>query len=215
MKSRFIIAALLCLATVVWTHSAFAVCILTIPPILTTANPPVNLLVCPAGDGDPLSQAWQNGNPVDITIVVQLLDNGGVPLANYPFHDISMTISGLCGCSGGGGGVTVADFNTNASGFTAFVSPFSGGGYAANPVIEIWIAGVLCATSAPLNIIFKSVDFNCDGNVNQADVTIMALPKPIGDFSADLDNSNSEIPTMWDAIVMAQHRFPLPGDTCP
>ena len=215
MKSRFIATVLMCLATVVWTHSALAQCILNVPPILTTANPPVSLLVCPAGDGDPLSQAWQNGVQVNATIEVQLLDGNGVPIANFPFEDIWMKISGLCECVGSGG--FIASTGTDANGIATFESALSGGGYAANPVIEVWVNGLgLCATSVPLTIIFKSVDFDCNGKVNQADVNIMKGPHAIGDFSADLNNSGTEAPTTADAIVMAKHRFPNPdGHICP
>ncbi|HEX6790013.1 MAG TPA: hypothetical protein VF247_01765 [Candidatus Krumholzibacteria bacterium] len=93
-------------------------------PPTVTANAGV-VLVCPSGDGDPLTNAVGG---IDAKITLTVSDSGGLPIPGVPASDMWLVgcNDGLLLCGGTQG--SQADAATNASGVTTFSNePISGG----------------------------------------------------------------------------------------
>lgn len=124
----------------------------------------------PAGTGQTL------GNE-GLTISVTVVDGGNIPIPGYPFQDIWWDDNGngdLALCQGG----TVADGNTNGSGFTTISGAAAGGGWT-QAGVRVYLAGVPVTGSPALGIEVNSPDINGDIVVNLAD---------LGDFAADFND---------------------------
>lgn len=210
MKSRLITTVLVWLVTVAWSHPTIAQCTLTVPA--STAGPsPVGGMVCPQGDGNPVAQAWLLSTHVIATITAQLKDGNGVPIADFPFQDMWLEFEGFCDCSSNGDAV-LADFNTDANGFTTFTAPLSAGSCSTIPEIRLIISGTECATSLyDLGVKFNSVDFDCSGVVDGNDRNELSKAYYKKEYCADLDNDGEW--TVDDVIVFAAHRNP--SHVCP
>ena len=93
--------------------------------IETRAVMDVSLMICPSCDGPPLIEARLfDGVTMDATIEVYMLDWEDNPIAGFPLEDIWLDSPGLCFCPSG----SVADFSTDANGYTEFSDPLCGGG---------------------------------------------------------------------------------------
>lgn len=208
MKSNLVTVVLVCLLAVVGVHGALAQCNLILPSVLY-CGPAVSLMICPAGDGDALSQAWLYATPaippptqVDATITAQLLDCYGVPIANYPYEDLLLEFVGTCGCDFGGATV-IADHSSDALGFVEFSGPLIGGGSATRVTINLLLSGSICATNASSNLRLNSVDFDCNGVVDSDDEDEMDPLHADEDYSADLNHDGQW--TTGDLDILAQH----------
>ena len=129
------------------------------------------ILSFPDGNGRPLTTArLPDGTLVDATIMVQMLDNGYVPIANFPFEDIWLeTVDhGLIPCLGG----TVADVNTDYEGVSFWSAPLQAGGFSLGPC-QVIINGS-AIPSEGLVLSFNSPDIDGDGMVNIIDVALFA-----------------------------------------
>ena len=130
------------------------------------------LLVVPDGNGNLFAEAHdEDGNVVDATITLTILDSLDVPIANFPFEDcwLESLDGGMVPCIGG----TTADFNTDALGETQWVYPLRAAGYSEAPVLVL-INGDALHTNPGLPLNFNSPDINGDGIVNLTDVAIFS-----------------------------------------
>jgi len=112
-----------------------------------------------------------------LTISVTVVDGGNIPIPGYPFQDIWWDDNGngdLALCQGG----TVADANTNGSGFTTISGGAAGGGWT-QAGLRVYLAGVPVTGSPALGIEVNSPDINGDITVNLAD---------LGDFATDFND---------------------------
>lgn len=128
------------------------------------------LLVVPDGSGNPFTQARiEDGNEVDATITLTILDPLDLPIANYPFEDcwLESMDGGLVPCVGG----TTADHNTDPDGITEWVNPLFAGGFSETPVY-VMINGEALVTNPGLPLYFNSPDLNGDLAVSLHDVPI-------------------------------------------
>ncbi len=145
-----------------------------------------------------------------MTITGQVLENG-IPIANYPAHDMFLQLEGFCDCRGSVG-TFVADLNTDVEGFTSFQVPLSAGSCTTIPTITFSISGVDCSvTPYDLGVQFNSVDFDCSGIVDEDDRLAMIPVYAAKEYCADLNNDGFW--TINDAVTLAQHRFP--SHICP
>ena len=162
----------------------------------------------PNGGGNAFTAASILGGTVDATITLTLLDGGGFAIANYPFEDcwIESADSGLSACTGG----STADFNTNAAGVTAWVTPLAAGG-SSEALTVVMVAGSALSSGAGLAISHNSADINGDGSVNLTDVPLFA-----GDFYGGADPFRSDfaydgLVNLSDVVKLAQAL----GASCP
>ena len=130
------------------------------------------LLVVPDGSGNLFTEARdEDGNVVDATITLTILDPLDNPIANYPFEDcwLESVDDGLVPCIGG----TTADHNTDANGMTEWVYPLLAGGFSETAVFVV-INGSPLDTNPGLPLYFNSPDINGDRAVTLHDVAIFA-----------------------------------------
>jgi hypothetical protein len=131
-----------------------------------------SLMVVPDGSGPSFTQARdEQGNMVNATITLYVLDPNYDPVVQYPFEDLWLETQddGLVACSGG----TVADHDTDADGMTQWVEPLFAGGFSQGPVIVV-INGWALTTNPGLPLRFNSPDINGDLVVSLHDVSIFA-----------------------------------------
>lgn len=131
-----------------------------------------SLLVVPDGNGGLFTAAHdEEGNVVDATITLYMLDVHENPIANYPFEDLWLESmdSGLEFCNGG----TNADHNTDSNGQTEWVNPLFAGGHSPGPVLVI-INGAALDTNPGLPLKFISPDITGDLVVNLYDLSAFA-----------------------------------------
>lgn len=131
-----------------------------------------SLLVVPDGNGNPFTEAHdEEGNVVDTTITLHMLDVYENPIANYPFEDLWLESmdSGLEFCNGG----TTADHNTDFNGQTEWVLPLFAGGHSPGPVL-VMINGAALVTNPGLPLKFISPDITGDLVVNLFDLQVFA-----------------------------------------
>lgn len=133
------------------------------------------LLNIPNGGGSAFNAARIATGTVDATVTLTLLDGLGAPIANFPAEDMWLESNdgGMYMCTGG----TSADFNTNASGVTQWVTPLLAGG-SSEAGASVMISGA-ALNSGTLALNFNSPDISGDGVVNLSDVPLF-----VGDLSA-------------------------------
>jgi len=141
----------------------------------------------PDGGGSPFSSAQilgGSGAEVDATIEIIIIDAFGVAIPNFPAEDmwLESTNGGMSSCAGG----TIADFNSNAFGFSQWAMPLRAGGFDAG-TCEVMVNGVaLDCGGLPFNLAFNSADINGDLIVNLVDVGLFSVVfYGAYDFSAD------------------------------
>jgi hypothetical protein len=207
MKTIYAVILVAGLVTVFGAPGALAQCVLNVPASSIVGSSPSGM-VCPAGDGDPAAEAWLLSTQVTETIKAQLLDANSDTLANFPWEDVWLEFEGFCDCSSNGD-VVYADANSDANGMVTFTAPLSAGSCSTIPQIRLVLGGTVCATeNYDLGVTFTSVDFDCNGIVEEADRLLMVPLYAAKDSCADLNND-----TLWtvdDAVVLAVHRYPLP-----
>lgn len=162
----------------------------------------------PNGGGAAFTDAAIIGGSVDATITLTLVDGAGVPIANFPFEDawIESADGGMVACTGG----ATADFNTNASGVTTWVTPLQAGG-ASQALTVVMISGAALTSSAGLAISHNSSDLNGDGNVNLTDVPLFANDFYAGVYAFRSDFSYDGTVNLSDVVKLAQAL----GAACP
>jgi hypothetical protein len=188
---RFFVCCLLVLAAAAAPTLGSAV---NIPdPVLSFAELPADavgatVFTRTSGTGSPLAEAIRpDGQVVDATITVTLLDAAGEPVVNYPLEDIWIETSGggLVSCIGGAS----ADHNTDAYGMTMFTSPLSAGGCSAGETVTVMVAGQALAFGSDLPLEFRSPDLDGDLDVDLSDITIFTQLlysyDTCGDFNID------------------------------
>jgi hypothetical protein len=174
----------------------------------------VSCLVCPQGDGTPLTACYvYGGGPVgNATLNLYLLDANGDPVFPYPCEDMwfefvdgSVTLCPgdyVCGTG------SISDQDTDATGHTMWVQALPAGG--CGEKVKIYVSGMALA-QAPLAIYkFNSPDENADLVVNLTDVVLFA-----GDYYGPYDYCSDfywdGILNLSDIVVLAQHM----GHACP
>jgi len=167
-----------------------------------------SLLVVPDGTGNPFTAAHdEEGNVVDATITLTILDTLDVPIANYPFEDLWLESmdGGLVPCIGG----TTADYNTDAGGMTQWVYPLRAAGYSEAPVLVL-INGDALVTNPGLSLKFNSPDINSDGIVNLTDAA-MASQDYYSGYHFRCDWNGDGALDLRDVPILASHF----GTQCP
>jgi hypothetical protein len=156
------------------------------------------VLITPAGTGGSIADEGA-------TITVTLLDQGGLPVPNFPFQDIYLGHPGdnsIVLCQGG----STADLNTNASGVTTISGVISGGGF--STTTQVYVNGTPL-TQAPLAVGLNSPDINGDLGVTLNDFSA---------FGVDFGGSAFRSDYVFDGVVNLAdfssfgQRF---GETCP
>lgn len=136
----------------------------------------VSVFCIPDGGGHPLTEAQAFGGTfVDGTIVLILHDDADNPVYNYPAEDLWLESShgGMISCVGG----TIADAPTDVDGRTTFSHPLLVGGHTsplAGELMQVFINGAACPTTAGVDVQVNSPDLNGDLVVNLTDVIIMS-----------------------------------------
>lgn len=177
-----------------------------------TATGPVSLFCDPVGGGRPLTQAraldTPNGSWVDATIIVELLDGWGDPVAGYPAEDLWLTTTGatLVLCDGG----IRADGPTGADGRTTFSGPVRAGGHlipaSDNRLLVETAHGALHYSSLG-DLSLTSPDLDGDLDVDLSDVILFAQGYlDYGTYDPELDFHYDGVINLSDLIVMTQHR---------
>ena len=131
-----------------------------------------SLMNAPDGSGNLFTQAHdEEGNVVDATITLTILDYFGIPIQHFPFEDcwLESMDGGLVPCIGG----TSADYDTDIDGMTQWSNPLRAAGYSEAPVLVV-INGQALTSNSGLPLKFNSPDINSDGIVNLIDVAILA-----------------------------------------
>lgn len=166
------------------------------------------LLVVPDGSGPYFTQAHdEDGNLVDATITLIVLDYFGIPIANYPFEDcwLESMDGGMAACYGG----NTADYDTDINGVTQWVNPMRAGGYS-EALVRVMINGSALTSNAGLPLKFNSPDINVDGIVNLIDVAIVTQDYFTGyNFRCDLNGDG--VLDLRDVPPLAQYL----GAQCP
>lgn len=159
------------------------------------------LLVLPDGTGAPFTAARRpNGQPVDATILLTIIDGCGDPVAYFPREDIWLESAdhGLALCPGG----TIADRNTDQNGQTDWTLPLRAGGHS-QADCRVLINGVPVSGGMPLPLRFNSPDLNGDRVVTLTDVALFAGAYYAAyDFAADLQADG--LNNLADIAVMAR-----------
>jgi hypothetical protein len=167
-----------------------------------------SLLVVPDGNGNPFTAAHdEDGNAVDATITLTLLDIFDVPIANYPCEDLWLESAdgGLVSCIGGSN----ADYDTDANGQTQWVNPLRAAGSSEAPVL-VMISGAALDNNPGLPLNFNSPDLNADGIVNLIDVAIASQDYYAG-YSFRCDWNGDGLLDLRDVPILAVHM----GAQCP
>jgi len=162
------------------------------------------LYILPSGAGSTFTDARLNGEVVDATLTLTVVNNLGDPIENYPAEDIWLQPGGdsFSSC-----GLVNPDSNTDANGQTQWVQPLLGGGNSLGWGVQAVIAGDQVLVAAALQ--FVSADMNGDLIVNLSDITVftqgLAEYDMNADFNADGSVNLSDISLMTQAI----------GNACP
>lgn len=142
----------------------------------------------PDGSGDALTNAQlPNGNRVDATMTLYLLDMNADPIANFPAEDLWLETvdAGLALCPAG----SIADSPTDQNGVTTWTAPLLAGG-SSQALTQILINGASLMTSAGFELDHVSPDIDGDLTVNLKDIALFAQDFAAGyafrsDFSRD------------------------------
>jgi hypothetical protein len=177
------------------------------------------ILMVPDGSGPPLAAARDaEGNVVDATIGVRLVDQDGYPIYMFPPEDIWLQFevgSGpATGCVfiGYPGGFP-ADAPTTMDGWTSFSLPLPGGGWTTGPC-WVYLAGMPAYDPdlnqwPPLPLRAVSPDLSGDGVVDLVDVGLIATDLLTG-YALRSDLHHDGALNLLDVAVLAQHL----GATC-
>ena len=177
MKTMLTLMVLLLAATAVLADGipdldgSYAVCAYDGPGQATVMN-------FPDGAGSSFTESLDpDGNVVDATITLVVLDWNDFPIPDFPMEDIWLESAdgGLVPCMGG----STADSNTDMNGETKWVNPLRAGG-SSEALCQVLINGNAIYHPVGLPISFNSPDINADGQVNIAD---------LGLFSTDYYNN--------------------------
>lgn len=159
------------------------------------------LLVVPDGSGNLFTAARdEDGNLVDATITLTILDPLDDPVANFPFEDcwLESVDGGLVPCNGG----TTADHNTDPNGMTEWVNPLLAGGFS-ETAVYVLINGDALSTNPGLPLYFNSPDLNQDLTVSLHDVAIFAGDY-FGSYSFRSDFHRDGALDLRDVTILAQ-----------
>ena len=145
------------------------------------------LTVAPDGSWAPFNEAYDpEGNLVDATITLRLLDDQGLAIQNYPAADIWLETTGSSfnSCVGG----SSPDQDTNLAGETYWLEPLHAGGCSVGETTVVFVGGAPLL-SDDIELVFRSFDFNGDLNVNLSDIVIftqsIGLDSPCADYNND------------------------------
>jgi hypothetical protein len=164
---------LVCLVTLGFVSLAFAgVPDLTLSTASSAAGAEVaSIFTRPDGQGNAISNGAYApsvgvSTPIDATISLNVVDEFGAPIFQYPFEDmwLETAAGGLVLCNGG----SVADASTDINGDTTFSGKlFAGGGSAYVPTVSIEQCIVMIdgypLVGGGLDVLFNSADL--DGNL--------------------------------------------------
>lgn len=167
-----------------------------------------SLLVVPDGDGNPFTEAHdEEGNVVDATITLIMLDNMDVPIAHYPFEDcwLESIGGGLVACPGG----TTADANSDVNGMMEWVNPMFAGGFS-EELVQVYINGSALDTSPGFPLKFNSPDSNGDGIVNLNDVAFF-VTRFFSSYHFSCDFNGDGVINLVDVAIFTSHL----GAQCP
>lgn len=131
-----------------------------------------HIVVLPDGSGDAFDEALDpEGNTVDATLTLTVLDGAYDPIVYFPFEDMWLEAldGGMVSCPGG----TCADFSTDMNGMTEWVNPLKAGGYSEAGLV-IMISGSPIMDPPVLPISVNSPDITGDGEVTLADLAEFA-----------------------------------------
>ncbi len=140
-----------------------------------------SLAIFTDGSGLPLTQATDgNGQFVDATIEIQLVDSNWAPVPDFPFEDIWLDteIDGCTACANVPHWGFMFDVNTDENGIAYISGAPAGGGWTEGPV-WVYLNGSRAHSpdfieKPPVPLHFNSPDINNDGEVNLADVSTFA-----------------------------------------
>ena len=142
--------------------------------ISTRATVDVSIMICPACDGNSFGAALAfGGGPVDATIEVIIANNTGQGLGGITASSIWLEETGINWCDAG----NIADFDTDATGYTEFAMPPCGGGCSDNMTLSGYL---MIGSPTPFNenplphIMFNSPDTNGDLVVDLIDLSEFA-----------------------------------------
>ena len=175
---------------------------LTLSEVHTRATEDVSVLICPAGDGRPLSEAMTFGGGVmDATVEMIMRDSGGHPIAGFPSEDIWLEGPGLQFAIAG----STADIHTQTYGYTEWALPLGGGGSMESAQMYGTINSNPVFGENPLPFIrFNSPDMNGDLVINLVDVSLFAQVY-LGGYSYSADFYWDGLLNMVDVAILAQH----------
>jgi len=162
----------------------------------------------PNGGGSAFTSASIFGGTVDASIELTIRDGFGVAIANFPAEDawLESSDAGMVACTGG----ATADFNTNASGVTGWVTPLQAGG-SSQALTQVMISGAALTSGPGLDIGHNSADITGDGNVNLTDVPLFAADFFGGGYAFRSDFSYDGVVNLSDVVRLAQAL----GASCP
>ncbi len=168
--------------------------------VIDSAAVGAGLTVAPDGSWAPFTEAYSpTGALVDATITLTLLDNDELPIENYPAADIWLetTLGGLVSCFGG----SSPDSDTDENGQTRWVEPLHAGGCSVGETTVVFVAGSPL-DSSPIELIFRSFDFNADLDVNLSDIVIFT--QSIGLYHPCADYNNDGTISLVDIVRLTQ-----------
>lgn len=217
MKTRFLHISLFALfLPLVWTAaSAQTVPILYGLVEIASGDTPVTLLVVPDGSGPALTEVLtQDGQILDGTITLTLLDAEYNPIVNYPWEDIWLESrdDGLAFCYSA---PTNPDENTDSNGQTTWTQSLHGGGWSQDLTCVMANGAALYydrefAQAAVVNLQFNSPDINGDCVVNLLDLAEF-VSDYLGVFNFRSDFHRDGVLDLLDVVIMAEAW----GATCP
>lgn len=174
------------------------------------------ILMVPDGSGPPLSAARDaEGNLVDATIRVQIVDDFWNPVADLPRDEVTLWFEWFSGpasgCAPGGYGHLglFADGPTDGEGWATFSLPLQGGGWNVGPC-WIWVVPGGPAHDPdfnehpPLSLRVVSPDLDGDGIVNLVDVGLFAMDY-LGGYALRSDLLADGVLNLLDIAIMVQH----------
>jgi hypothetical protein len=146
----------------------------------------VSLVMTPDGSGTSFAEAWgPGGGQVDATLWIQIVDDDGNPMFEFPAEDMWLQFAVNPGTAGGcihylyyEGGVFPPDGDSSPDGMVGWQLALRGGGWSEGPV-TIYIMGMPAMatdyTELPgLPIRVNSPDIDGDLVVDLTDITLFA-----------------------------------------
>lgn len=167
-----------------------------------------SLLVVPDGDGNPFTEAHdEEGNVVDATITLIMLDNMDFPIANFPFEDcwLESIDGGLVACNGG----TTGDANSDINGMMEWVNPMFAGGFS-EELVQVYVNGAALETNPGFPLKFNSPDLNSDLVVNLIDIGFLTNVY-FDNYHFKGDVNGDGVVNLVDLTIFARHL----GAQCP